>query len=124
MWVLAVALYLLPVLGCYQPGLDETEKEGLLAGEDGLITGKVDSGAAIPAFGCVVLLCDLHLSYQLFGIYVGSRDHCIAFTLFPMVASPSVSAVDDGVSVDSSTCLFHGHLPVSPGCPVLHKAVI
>lgn len=113
--------------------MDEAEeKEGLPAGEDGLITGKVDSGAAIPAFGCVLLLCDLHLSYQLFGIYVGSRDHCIAFTLqyggeggvFPVVASPSVSAVDDGVSVDSSTCLFHGHLPVSPRCPVLHKTVI
>lgn len=41
-----------------------------------------------------------------------------------MVASPSLSVVDEGVSVDSSTCLLHGHLPLSPGAPVLHKTVI
>jgi len=66
----------------------------------------------------MLLLFDFYLSYQLFGKCVGSRDHCIVFTLqsegkegaFPMVPSPSLSAADGGVSVDSSTCLLHGHL--------------
>lgn len=152
-WALAAALCMLVVVGCHRPSLDKTEeKKGLPADEDGLITGKVDSGAAIPSVSApwcsadsclqkwkhansswmMLLLLDLHLSYHLVRRHEGTRDRCAASTLqygedggvFPMVTSPFLFAADDGVSVDSSTCLLHGHLPVSPGAPVLHKTVI